>query len=194
MKTISRVLATLAVLLATTSYGADIPKLNIVPVEAEKALVAFESESPALFEITIQKVNGEIVYYKKSKKPLNEYRQVFDFSTSGPGTYRVCISDGEKCISRDMEVTHKKILVGGAICFYEPYFNFQDNRLNVSFLNTGTREVLLSIYQDNEFLTRLKMGNDLTIQKYIDFSKLEKGEYDVVLDDGYNHYSYLVSK
>ena len=38
------------------------------------------------------------------------------------------------------------------------------------------------------------MGNELTIQKYIDFSKLENGEYDVELDDGYNHYSYLVSK
>jgi len=187
-------MTTFAVLLATTSFAADIPKLNIVPVEAEKALVEFESGSPALIGITIEKENGEVVYYKKSKNPLNEYSQVFDFSTTGPGTYRVCVSQGNKSISREMKVTNKEILVGQAICFYEPNFSFTNNRLNVSFLNTGTQDVSLSIFQNEKFLWKAKMGDELTIQKYIDFSHLENGEYEVVLDDGYNHYSYLVSK
>lgn len=66
MKTTKWVITTLAIFIVAIGFATETPKMNITPVEAEKALVAFKSESPVVFEITITKSDGEILYYLKS--------------------------------------------------------------------------------------------------------------------------------
>jgi hypothetical protein len=194
MKTMIWVITTLAVMYVANSYATGTSKMNIVQVEAEKALVAFESASPAHFEITIKKEDGRIVYYKETKDLKKEYRQVFDFSETGPGTYDVCICDGSNRVSRKMVVSKNGISVEKPLYLTQPYFKFENNRLNVSFLNHANKSVYLSIYQGDDYVTSVKLGKDVAIQKCIDFSKLKKGDYEVVLNDWYNDYSFIVHK
>ena len=194
MKTTKLVIATMAIFIVAIGFASEIPKMNIIPVEAEKALVAFNSTSPVIFEITLTKSNGEILYYKKYESPLGEYRKIFDFSEMGNGTYNVNVNYGNCSIVRDLCISNKDIEVGQVVRLYEPYFRFKNDKLNISFLNVSQKDVYLNMYQEGEHITGAKFGKEMSIQKCVDLSKLKDGNYEVIVTDWFNDHSFTVHK
>jgi len=194
MKTTKWVITTLAIFIVAIGFATETPKMNIIPVEAEKALVAFNSSSPVSFEITITKKNGEIIYYKKSKNPLDEYRKVFDFSEMGNGIYNVSMNYGNRSLNRDVCVSKKDIKIGPIVKLYEPYFCYKDGLLNVSFLNIARNSVYLNVYKMGKHVSGLNLGKELSIQKSFDFSKLKNGDYKIVVTDKFKDHSFIVHK
>lgn len=191
MKTKNWVLAALACFIVAIGYASDFPQMNVVPVEAEKALIAFDSPEPSPLEITLTNHDGEILYYKKTKKRYSEYKTVFDFAQLGVGNYCVCVNFGNKSITRKVDVTKNEIQVGSPQRLYEPYFCLKDKKLNVSFYNCPQKPVYVNVYKEGEFVSSVKLGKGLTIQKRLDLSRLGKGEYEIVLTDYFKDHVYI---
>ena len=194
MKTKIWVITTLAIFIVAIGFATETPKMNIVPVKAEKALVTFNSEIPVTFEITITKNDGEIVDYKKSKNPVDVYQKVFDFSEIGTGNYNVSLNHGNCSMNRDLHVSKKDIKVGPVVQLQEPYFCYKNGMLNVSFLNLAQNSVYLNVYKNGDHVDGVSLGKELSIQKCFDLSKLKNGNYKIVVTDKFNDHQFMVHK
>lgn len=191
MKTKIWVTTTLAFFIVVIGYATDFPKMNVIPVEAEKALVAYESSEATPLEITLTNCNGEILYFKRTQKRQNEYKKVFDFSELGAGNYCISINFGNRSISRNISVDKKDISVGAPQRLYEPYFCMENKKLNVSFFNCPQKPVYVNIYKNGKHIEGINLGKDLAIQKRLDLSRLKTGEYEIVLSDFFKEHKYI---
>jgi len=89
---------------------------------------------------------------------------------------------------------HSRLKVGEEIRMFSPACSFEDNILKLSYLNNTQKNVFLNVYQDGTHITGKKLGKELCIQKLIDLSRLEEGEYQVVLTSGTQDYTYAIRK
>ena len=191
MKTKIWVTTTLAFFIVAIGFATNFPKMNVIQVEAEKAMVAFESIEATPLEITLTNYSGEILYFKKTQKRYDEYKKVFDFSELGTGNFCICVNFGNRSISRNITVQKKKIIVGAPMQLYEPYFCMEDKKLNVSFFNCPQKPVYVNIYQNGKHIDGINLGKNLAIQKRLDLSRLKKGEYEIVLSDLFKDHKYI---
>jgi hypothetical protein len=195
MKTKNLVLTALAVFVATSVSAAKLPTMNVIPVEQEKALVAFEAGTPAAFELSVTNNKGETVYFKKSEKPVANYRMIFDFHDLEDGNYKISLDYNNCKISREVLISdHRCMRVGEEIKCYGPFYKYEDNHLKISYLNQSQKNMHVNIYRDGYFVAGKKLGKDLCIHKMLDLSKLEKGTYEVVLSNRNNEYPFIVQK
>lgn len=194
MKTKTIILSVFALLLASAVFATKLPSMKIVPMGAEKTIVTLESGSAAGFELSVKNLQGETLYYKKSENPVENYRTVFDFSKLNSGCYNLSLNSGNCTLNRKLTISGENIEVGDEIRLFAPVYTFEDNLLNVSFLNKGHKNVFLNIYQDGKYVSGTKLGKEVCIQKTLDFSKLTEGTYEVILSDRYKDYSYTVVK
>lgn len=191
MKTKKWGITALVLFIVVIGFATDFPKMNVIPVEAEKALVAFKSTEATPLEITLSNCEGEIIYFKRTQKRHKEYNKVFDFSELGKGNYCVCVNFGNRSISRNFTVNKENILVGAPQRLYEPYFCLKDDKLNVSFFNCPQKAVYVNIYRNGKHIEAINLGKDLAIQKRLDLSRLKKGEYEIVLSDLFKDHKYI---
>jgi hypothetical protein len=195
MKTRNFVLTALVLLVAATGFATQLPTMNVIPVENEKALVAFETMSPATFELSLKNQRGEIIYYRKSEEPAQNYRVVFDLHNLDEGNYHVNLKHGNCALHRQITISNgKSIKVGDEIRMFSPYCKFENNTLRVSYLNSSQKNVFLNIFRDGQFVAGKKLGKEMCIQKAFDLSKLEEGTYDIVLSNNNNDFQFTVQK
>jgi len=194
MKTIKFLFTAMACLLFVSGYATEFPKMDVTKVSPDKAFVSFESTSPTPLEITVSSFEGDILYFKRIDKRQTEYNELIDFSELGKGTYNISYNFGNRSINRRIIVSKNSMVVGSPERFYEPYYNMKNNKLNISFFNASGSQVWLNIYQDEDHIAGRSLGSDLAIQKSFDLSKLQKGDYKVVLTDSFKDHVYIVSK
>jgi hypothetical protein len=195
MKTKSLLLTAMAIFVAATGFATQLPTMNVIPVQNEKALVVFETMSKANFELSLKNQWGKTIYFKKSEEPVQNYKLVFDLQNLEDGIYEVSLKHGNCNLNRQVTVSNGKHLkVGEEIRMYSPYYKFENNTLQVSYLNNSQKNVFLNIYHDGQYVTGKKLGKEMCIQKVLDFSKLEKGTYDVVLTNNNNEFQFTVQK
>lgn len=196
MKTKSLIL-TLAVLFTAVSSFAvktDRPKMKIVKVEDTKALVAFESALPTHFELTISNEDHIVVYHQKSMKQQKDFKSNFNFSDLKKGTYHVCMNYGNQSLNCKVQVTNKGLKTGNVFRCYEPFFTYENGKLDVSFLNVPQKPVYLNLYRNNKHVNSTRLGKDLVIHKRINLKNLEEGKYEVVVTDEFKDHVYWVTK
>jgi len=191
MKTKSWVLATLALFIAAIGSATDYPKMNVVQVEDHKALLAYSAPTATPLEITLTNYYGDILYFKRTSERYAEYKKVFDLSKLGDGDFCMCVNFGNQSVSRRIKINNKRIEVGPPQQCYEPSFKLNDKTLDISFLNTGMKQVYLSIYQDGKYIDGTKLGRDLAIQKRLDMKRLEDGEYMIVLSEKHKDHKFI---
>ena len=194
MKTKALFLVVLATFLASATFATKLPSMSIVPVKAEKTILTFENSKVTHFELTIANSDNEILSYKKSETPVENYKTVFDLSNLDNDCYHVSLTAGNWTMNRELIVKGNRIEVGEEVRLASPVFSFNENYLNVSFFNMGQKNVFLNIYQDGNHIAGKKLGNEVCIQKTFDLSKLDKGMYEVVINDKFKNYSYYVKK
>jgi hypothetical protein len=194
MKTKALILLMAVLFVASNSFAlkTDGPRMNIVQVESDEALVAFESKVPTYFELTISNNEHVVVYYQKSKKQQQEFKGKFNFANLENGTYNVCVNYGNQSLNSQIEITNKGIETSEVVRCYEPYFTIEDEKLNVSFLNTPQKQVYLNIYKNNKHVDGTALGKDLVIHKKLDLSNLAEGKYQVILTDEFKDHVYWV--
>ena len=194
MKTIKLFLTTTAVAVAIIATGVEKPKLNLVPLTAQKAIVSVSNENAAFFEVSVETHGGDLLYYKQSKKPLTEYQKIFDFDNLEQGDDVLNLKTNATRVSLDFEINKSGIEIGNLKTYFDPYFQYKDEVLKFSYLNFEKENVKLKIYRENELIYTSEVGNDFAISKGYDLSKLEKGKYHVRLTSMLNDFSYNLEK
>ncbi len=195
MKTRNFVLTALALIVTATVSATKIPTLNVIPVENQKAMVAFETAKPSAVELSVKNNAGEILYYKKSETPVDKMLMVFDFRDLKDGVYDVSLDFNNCKINREVTIARNQLAgVGKQERAFDPYCTLENNLLKVSYLNNDQKNVLMNIYQDGKHVAVKRLGKEMCIQQAFDLSKLESGQYEIVLTSSNNEYLFTVSK
>jgi len=194
MKTTKWVLSTLVLLIAAIGFATETPKMKIVASNNEKILVSFESATACPVELTITDEEGVILHYWKSDSPTNMVNKSLNLSQLGHGAFNVALNYGGTSINREIIITRKEIKVGEPVKLLEPFFSFKNEKLNVSFLNVANKNVYLNVYKDGEYYNGMTLGKGFDIQKCIDFSMADNGNYNVVLTDYFKEHHYKIKK
>ena len=193
IKSISKVTMLIAfVAFANTLMATGNLKVNILPLSAEKAVVAISNTDASNFQISIENDKGENVYYKETDATSKDYRKIFDFSKLEKGDYKLTVSTEGLTTERSFKIENRNIAIGKESKLIEPYFAFKDGVLKMSYLNFAEEQLSLNFYTKNDLVYSKKIGDKFNVVEGFDLSKLEKGTYSVVLSTETKNYSYDV--
>jgi hypothetical protein len=191
MKTIATIIIALSAMVAT---AAEKPRLDIYPISEEKAVVALLNNNSAKFEISVRSDDGRIVYYKQSVKNDSNYRKIFDFSNLESGNYEVSFKVDNYLVKRDIQIERNGLKVGVSELRYDPFFVQEGDVLKLSYLNFDQNNLSISLIREREVVYSKTLGRDFNTTRGFDLSKLEKGQYQVVLADGSTDFYYTIEK
>lgn len=175
---------------ANTLMAAGNLKVNILPLTADKAVVAISNTDAANFKISIRNDNGETVYYKETDGDTKDYRKIFDFSDLDRGDYKLSVSVNGLTTERAFKIDNTNIAVGKEKSLLEPYFGYKNGVLKLSYLNFPEEKLRLNVYDGPELIFTKELGNKFNVIEGYDLSKLAKGSYSVVLTSDSQNYSY----
>ena len=170
------------------------PKMNVIQLSDETALIAVTNENPAYFELSIKAENGDLVYYKESATELTDLRQVVNYSKLDNGFYSFKLKVNDTYVSRDFEINNKKMIVGESKMKYAPHFDYSSDILKLSYLNFDEENVKFKIYSNGELVFESKLGKEFVLTTGYDLSKLEKGKYQVELGSLNQQFTYDIEK
>ena len=177
---------------ANTLFASGNLKVNILPLNAEKAVVAISTLSSSNFNITIANDKGQIVYYQENSNPAEHYRKVYNFSNLEDGTYKLTVVSADITAERQFEKSHRMINVGEEKTTIEPFFVYEDGILKYSYLNFNKEDITIFFFKNNELLYTKDIGRDFNVQRALDLSKLGKGTYEAVLYAGGKQFLYPI--
>lgn len=184
----------MAVAIVAIATAVEKPKMSVVPLTADRAVVSIQNDNAAKFELSIHAQNGELVYYKQSAKPLNSYQKVFDFKDLGNGNYTMNLKVNDTKVIKDFEVASNGISVGESKLRFDPYFSYVDNVLKLSYLNFDEERFALNIYDGRDLVYESKLGKDFSISSGYDLSRLASGNYRVVMSSFNSEFSFNLEK
>lgn len=168
-------------------------RVNILPLTAERAVVAISNDAKTKFQISIEDVYGSVVYFKETEGNVADYRKVYDFSKLENGNYKLIVSlDGIKG-QREFAINKGSISVGKEKMLAAPFFSYNENILRIAFLNHAGEKTSLHIYSDGELVYSKALENSFSVNEGLNLSKLASGEYQVVLASGNEVYDYAVA-
>lgn len=194
IKSLSKVTMLLAfVAFANTLMATGNLRLNIVPLNSEKAVVGISNSEAANFQITIENNNGEKIFYKETRSNDPDYQRVFDFSELENGDYKMTVAINGELAEREFSINENNIAVGKEKKVGEPYFNYKDGVLKISYLNFSEENLKLDFYKNNDLVYSQKLGNKFNVVEGYNLSKLAGGAYSVVLSGNDKTFTYEVN-
>jgi hypothetical protein len=194
MKTKQFLLTFTAVAFAVVATAVEKPKMNVIALSDENALIAIANENPAYFELSIEEKNGDLVYYKESETEITDLRQVINYSNMDYGFYIFKLKVKDTYVSRDFEINNKGMVVGESKMEYAPHFDYNSDVLKLSYLNFDKENVKFKIYNNGELVYENKLGNEFVLNAGYNLSKLESGKYQIELTSISNQFSYNIEK
>jgi len=190
IRTLSMMFAT--VLIANVAMATGNLRVDILPLNAERAVVAISNSAESNFGISIENSAGEIVYYKETEGKMTDYRKVYDFSQLEDGTYTLIVNIDGATTKRDFNIDSRNIAVGKMQNLVQPYFAFNDDVLRIAYLNYPGETMDLLIYDGNDLIYNKALENTFSVNEGLNLSKLKAGNYQVVLATGDQVYDYTV--
>ncbi|HKI88339.1 MAG TPA: T9SS type A sorting domain-containing protein [Draconibacterium sp.] len=193
MKTKKFAFVLLAIVFSISVFATQTPKMNIVALNDSKAIVTAVTDPLESSEISIVSHNGEIVYYKRAKAAAG-FRSVFDLSELKNGMYTVKLKTGAASVKSEIEVSNGTVQVKPTKTEIEPYFSYDKKLLKVSYLNFDQKDISMLVYNGGELVFQADLGNDFTIQRAFDVSKMVDGKFQFILAGTGENYSYKVNR
>ena len=194
MKTVKFFTTVLALAIVVVATAVEKPKMDIVPLSEDRAVVSILNGAEALFELSVRSEDGELVYYKQAASPSLTYQKIFDFKNIEDGDYTLDLRVNDTRLTKDFSVSSKGIAVGESKMRVDPYFGFSDNVLKLTYLNFDQEKLSLNIYDENGLVYASKLGQDFNIAKGFDLTALAAGKYEVVLASVSNDFSFSLEK
>lgn len=194
MKTKKLLLTATVVAIVAIATAVEKPKMSVVPLAANQAVISITNENPAYFEVSIETPNGDLVYYKQSSKPLTRYQKTFDVTNLENGNYILSLKVNDTKLTKEIEIASSNIYVGDSKLRFDPFFSFDDNLLKFSFLNFEEENFKLNILKNGELVYQKKLGKNFTLSKGYDLSNLKSGNYEVLLTSYQNKFTYSLVK
>jgi hypothetical protein len=193
IKTISKLTMLIAfVAFANTLMASGNLKVNILPINSETAVVSISNAQASNFQISIANNKGEVVYYKETDSQSIDYRKIFDFSNLENGDYKLSVNVDKMTTEREFSIKNHNIAVGNEKSHIEPFFAYKDGILKLSYLNFSEEKLNLNFYNENELVYTKAIGDEFSVQEGFNLSKLDKGDYSVVLSTNDKSYTYNV--
>jgi hypothetical protein len=174
------------------AFGSGKPALNIVPINADRVLVAMENGVPTPMEVRVTDTNGRLVFYKSVRRPNKDYKKIYDLSALEDGLYSLTISTDNVRTQRTIELKDNNVVVGELRHAYDPSFIFDNNTLKFSYLNFDQENYNFILYRQGTEVFRTSLGNDFAMTKGFDLSKLDRGYYEAVIASANNEYYHNV--
>lgn len=193
MKTIKLFLVAVFLSLAPWVGAIEKPTLNVIQVEGEKVLVAFHSENTTKVNLTIKDSEGNTIYYKSTRKPVSDLRQLYDISNLENGTYLFQVGVNDYKISRKVTINQDQLSVSEPVFFYPPVIKINDRLLDIIYLNQGLELLTLKIYKGNELVYTAGLGDQFVVKNRFDMGKLPSGSYQIVLETGTEVFPYYAN-
>jgi len=194
MKTKRSLLTLVAVAIIALASATEIPKVSLQPINADQVIVSVLNNSVSNLELSIYADNGDIVYFKQTEKPVSSYQKLFDMENLENGEYKLSLKVNGTNQVRNFKVTSKKIYFGESEIDFDPYFTFDGKDLKFSFLNFKKEMFKMEIFENDELVYKTKIGKKFPINSGYDLSKLEAGNYKVVLSSFDKKYIYHFQK
>jgi hypothetical protein len=178
---------------AATAFASGKNAMNIIPLTADRVLVAMEQEKPAPVEVRVTDEDGRLVFYKSVRRSNGDYRKIYDLSALENGRYDVVFSIDNAQTKRTIELKDDKVVVGELRYSYDPTFIFDNDNLKFSYLNFDKEDFMLKLYLNGQMVYESKVGNDFALTRGFNLSRLGNGSYDVVLASGSKEFYHTVS-
>ena len=194
MKTKTIFLMMLVLFISANAYSVKLPTMSIESESDKTATINFDAYTPQNFELTVKTENGEILYYKKGEKPVDNFSTVYNFNKLENGKYDVTLDFGSCSLISHVNVKENNVVFGEVSQNCKPYIQFDDGQLKLSFLNRSQKNVFLNVYQNGEHIDGKKLGKDFCMQKMVDYSKLKKGTYKFVISGEFSDYTFSINK
>jgi len=138
--------------------------------------------------VSIENNAGEDVYTTKIENNGN-YSKVFDLSKLENGIYKLKVKGAYTTKERHFVVKDGEIKVKYAEKD-QPTFRTVDDKALLTYPNTLNENVSIVIYEANGNILYSTSETDSTIKKVFDFSKVETGNYKVVLSSTGGDYAF----
>ena len=165
-------------------------RVDIRPLEEERAVVAISNSTESAYEISIRNKFGEEVFYNETESTVNDYRKVYDFSKLVSGDYIMTVTMDGAFSEREFSIKNKSIDVGKMTTNIDPYFSSDENTLRIAYLNHADQTMDISVYNDGEVVYKKALENTFGVNEALSLSKLEAGNYRVVMAIGKKTFGY----
>lgn len=194
MKTMKTLLASvIAGLIGTSAMASGNLKVNMTTGSKDLAEIEITNVKLSTFEIDVKDQNGEIIFYKETKAPATNYKRNYDFSRLEDGTYFFTVKIDNEVKETKFNIERGRVNVLETKKMVDPVFVMNNKQLKMSYLNFAQENTKVFVY--DRFRTTLyekDLKSDFVTQHGIDFSKLPRGSYEVVLASGNAVHSYDV--
>jgi len=195
MKTILRVvLVFILAAFGNSLFAAGNLKVNILPVSSEKALFSVSTLCDDNFKMTVADVNGNIVYDDENSGPAIDHLEEFNMSDLKDGKYKLTVVCGNLTSERMFNISGDGVKVGKEKTIIQPFFGYKDGILRCTYLNFPKENLKLYFLKSNQLLYSKELGKTFNVTEGINLSRLENGNYEVILSAGDREYSFRVDK
>jgi hypothetical protein len=195
MKTIGKVIFAITFLMgANYLFGAGNLKVNILPVSTDKALFAVSSLCQGNFVMTVTDSKGKIVYYNKNEGPEIEHLEEFDMYYLDHGNYKLTVVSENITTERQFSISEDDVRIGKERTMIQPFFGYKSGLLRCTYLNFPKENLTIYFLKNNQLLYSKELGKTFNVCEGLNLSKLEKGNYEVILSAGIREYAFRVDK
>jgi hypothetical protein len=150
---------------AATAFASGKPAMNIIPLTADRVLVAMEQEKSSPVEVRVTDENGRLVFYKSVRSANIDYRKIYDLSALENGSYNVVFNIDNTRVKRTIELNDDRVVVGDIHYSYDPTFLFDNDNLKVTYLNFDEEDFMLKLYRNGQMVFESKLGNDFALTR-----------------------------
>lgn len=195
MKTIFKISVLLGLLMASlATFATGNLSVNLTAVDESKALVEIKNDYDLNYEIKIYNSDGERIYRHKTAKASSEFARPIDLSELDHGWYKMEVNtDGAK-FTKHLIINNSGAILAKSVKQTEPFFGFKNNTIVVSHLNHAQDDVRLLLYQNGQLLLEKALENRFALNYGVDISKLDRGNYQLILVSGDDSYKFEVKK
>jgi len=195
MRTIISVsLLVAAAFISEQSYASGGFRVNLLTGTEKKNLLEISDNADKKYEISVYDASGEVIFNQKTLGEQQNFNRIYDLSKLDYGVYKVEVQTDGESNEQFVTIGKKGIEVGKTTKKIEPFFSFKDNKLVLSYLNFSGDKISLNLYDSNGLVWSKEIGKDYNLQKVFDLSKLENGDFKVVLDSDDQSYEYDLTK
>lgn len=161
--------------------------------KANHAAVTIASVGEGKFNLTIESENGVDVYYDEVMTSHDQFSKVFDFSNLKDGEYTLKITSKNEVKVRQFDIKNGKIKV-----FNEeqelPVFKTSGEKAEILLPNASNLNYSIRIVNEKGEELYSTTDSKENIKKVFDFSKMEKGQYQVLASSSKTSYSFGFEK
>lgn len=193
MKKLFKSIAIIAFLLVTTTSMANETEIILEATKTAKSLV-LKLESPAKqFELMLTDENLNTIYEENILK--GTYAKEFNMKELTSGTYYLSIKSTSKAITYTLNVKFGEVkIVNRKEKTNKPVFKVDGEKVYINVLNLDQQKVDIKVVDTQDRVVfNENFKNDFKIGKILNFEKVVKGTYTVVVKEGSQTYVQNIS-